>query len=173
MKVERLITTALLTFSVFIGSSCDHSLGPGVPSGDHIYFNSFESPQDTVGWRGGMQFRNEAPPSGGRQSIFISGGCVVPHAYIEFDGIDKGSHLLLRCWGKNLAIGGIVELQVADDRSRTIGIGVAVAATTWKFYQSADTLYWPANHRLKLSLSSGGLKPSAMLVDQIDVIKVV
>lgn len=172
MKTERLITTALLGFAVFVGSGCDHSLGPGVSGGDHIYFSSFESSQDTVGWRGGMQFRNEAPPGGGRQSIFISGGCIHPHAYIEFNGIDQDSHLLLHCWGKNLAIGGIVELQVADDRSETIGIVVVVTDTTWKLYQAVDTLYWPDNHRLKLSLSSGGLKPSAMLIDQIEVIKV-
>jgi hypothetical protein len=101
---------------------------------------------------------------------FYLRGCDIPHAYIEFNGLDQDSHLLLRCWGRNLALGGNVALQVADDMSKAICIGVA--DTTWKFYQSADTLYWPANQRLKLSLSSGGFVASAMLVDQIEVIKV-
>lgn len=163
--------TALLALSApFFSSSCDYTLGPDFPGGNHIYFSSFESPQDTVGWRGGMQFRNEAAPNGGRQSVFISGGCVHPHADIEFDGIDQDSHLLLRCWGKNLASGGGVELHVADDWSKTIHI--FVADSTWKFYESADTLFWPAHQRLNLSMSSGGFKPSAMLVDRIEVIRI-
>ncbi|MGH7453501.1 MAG: hypothetical protein ACRENG_19280, partial [bacterium] len=93
-----------------------------------------------------------------------------PHAYIEFNGIDQDSYLLFRCWGKNLVSGGGVELQVADDWFSTIHI--AVADTIWRFYEAADTLFWPAHQRLKLSMSSGGLKPSAMLVDQIEVIRV-
>ena len=41
-----------------------------------IYFNSFESPQDTIGWQGygAREFRNDVPPSGGNQSLYISGG---------------------------------------------------------------------------------------------------
>jgi hypothetical protein len=169
MKPETLVIAALLSFYTLIGSGCDHALEPG---GDHLYFNSFESPQDLAGWRGigEMQLRIEAPPSGGQKSVAISGGCVHPHADIEFKGIDQDRYLLLRCWGKNLAIGGSVELQMVDGMSRTISIGVA--DTTWKFYQAADTLFCPARHRLRLSMSSGGFVPSAMLVDQIEIIVV-
>jgi hypothetical protein len=169
MKPETLAIAALLPFCVLIGSGCDHALEPG---GDHFYFNSFESPQDLVGWRGigEMQLRNEVPPGGGRKSVFISGGCVIPHAEIEFRGLDQDSYLLLRCWGKNLALGGSVMLQVADDMSKAIYIGLV--DTTWKFHQAADTLFLPAHHKLKLSMSSGGFVASVMLVDQIEVIMV-
>jgi hypothetical protein len=170
MKTQWLKIAAMLTFCVLIGLGCDHSLRPDFPSGDHIYFSSFESPEDTVGWRGGLEFRNEAPPNGGQQSVFISGGCVFPHAYIELNGIEKDSRLLLRCWGRDLRIGGSVTLQVVDDWYKTIH--VLVADSTWKSYQSSDTLFWPANHRLRLSMSSGGFAASAMLVDQIEVIGV-
>lgn len=78
MKTERLTMAALITTSAFVGSGCDRLLGPDVASGDRIYFNSFESPRDVVGWWGigEMQLKNEAPPSGGQKSVFISGGVI-------------------------------------------------------------------------------------------------
>ena len=42
----------------------------------------------------------------------------------------------------------------------------------WKFCQSNDTLYCPANENMVLDFISGGYIPGGMLVDQIAVKKV-
>ena len=51
----------------------------------------------------------------------------------------------------------------------TVGVDML---SDWKFYQSTDTLYCPANRQLKLSLASGGIVAGAMLVDLIEIIEV-
>ena len=46
---------------------------------NRIYFNSFELPSDTIEWYGGVVLYNEAPETGGSRSLYVSGGCLVPH----------------------------------------------------------------------------------------------
>ncbi len=64
---------------------------------EQIYFYSFESPADTSGWQGDMEFRDDVPPSGGNRSVFISGGCIVPHAYVTLISPASESYLSMRC----------------------------------------------------------------------------
>ncbi len=40
------------------------------------------------------ELQRNSPPSGGLQSIYISGGCLIPHAYLELGPFDEDLNLL-------------------------------------------------------------------------------
>ena len=72
-----------------------------------IYFNSFESQSDTIGWIGdAFNFDNDVPSHGGKKSLSISGGCIIPHAEYTIDPQSTDCYLKFRFWGKNLSNGG-------------------------------------------------------------------
>ncbi|HUI29834.1 MAG TPA: hypothetical protein VLX91_06420 [Candidatus Acidoferrales bacterium] len=118
-----------------------------------------------------MQFRNVAPSGGGKQSLFVSGGCIVPHAQYKIGKISQDGHYVLRCWGKNLGVGGVVILGGSQNAFEGGGIYINVGDTSWTLYQSADTLFCPADSSLWLTMISGGFVESAMLVDEVRVVK--
>jgi photosystem II stability/assembly factor-like uncharacterized protein len=136
-----------------------------------VYSNSFESALDTVGWRGYMEFRNDAAPNCGNQSLFISGGCVWPHASIELGPYDNSGIYAIRCWGKDLQIGGSISIEVeggdAPDR-----IGIAINNKEWAQYESDQALFCPAGRKMILSMGAGGIVPSAMLIDKLEIVNV-
>lgn len=138
-----------------------------------IYFNSFESPQDTSGWQGfgARELRNDAPPGGGNQSLFVSGGCIVPHALVEFRSPSQETCLRLRCWGKKLLGGGEVSLFIKGALPGK-GISLSIGDSLWNSYQSADSLICPANQTLQLEMMSGGIIAGAMLVDMVEVVPI-
>lgn len=165
---------AIILLLLFIASiSCekfpDPDPGPLYPE-NSIYFNSFESPSDTIGWYGisTEYFMEDAPVGGGKQSVQISGGCIIPHAYVWIDPLDKDCSLVLRCWGKNMSHGGSVRL-VMDDPWVTVNI--PVQETSWTYYSCEDTLHYVAGSRLRIELNSGGIMASAMRVDQLEITK--
>ena len=135
-----------------------------------IYFNSFESAEDTVGWQGygDREFRLDAPAGGGTQSLFVSGGCIAPHAWVEFTAPEKETRLRLKCWGKMLVNRGSVGLFFKDSLFHR-GISISVTDSLWRPYQSTDSLVCPANTALRLEMMSGGIIPGAMLVDVVEV----
>jgi hypothetical protein len=135
-----------------------------------IFSNSFESSQDTVGWCGYIVFHPDAPSEGGRQSAYISGGCIWPHAWIELPPVETDGFFLLRCWGKDLEIGGSLSIETEDNNSKRAYI--PVNNKTWTLYESAETLYCPSGKKILLSMGAGGIVPSAMLVDKIEIVKV-
>jgi hypothetical protein len=137
--------------------------------GNQLYFTSFESAQDTVGWPkyGEMTFSEDVPPDGGGRSIQISGGCIHPHAELEIEGPPWNSYVRIECWGKNLAIGGGLSLSRTDEPNT--GISLAVTDSSWTRYVSADSLFCPAGRKLRIEIGAGGFVASAMLVDLLAV----
>ena len=170
MKFRKLIYKILLLIALFV-AGCRLSTDGIDDTGNVVYSNSFESARDTLGWRGyGMiGFRNDPSPGGGKQSLYVSGGCFVPHAVFKIQPQLENGYYVLQGWGKNLDNGGFVELHIADSVK---SISFDVSDKEWKFYQSADTLYSPANLQFKLNMISGGLVSSSMLIDQIQVKRV-
>ncbi|MFC1502260.1 hypothetical protein ACFL6A_02495 [bacterium] len=155
----------LLTFS------CNHITEPGAGF-QWPYLNSFETGEDTTGWRGNGFFdlRDSAAPGGGSQSLFVAGGCPIPHAFYDLDIAGEECALQLRCWGKNLAIGGSVTLQLVNNPSREITI--SITDTAWTFYESAQTLTCPSDDAVRITMNSGGYAPSSMLVDLLEIVRV-
>ncbi len=140
-----------------------------------FYFNSFESPRDTVGWHGYATIRRDedAPPNGGKYSLYVSGGCFVPHAVFEFPALSRDAHIVLQAWGKNLGIGGGISIgyYISDDY-RGEYVSIFVDDPQWRLYEAPDTLFVPARTKWSLSIGAGGIAPSAILVDEIKVIRV-
>jgi hypothetical protein len=135
-----------------------------------IYFNSFESPSDTAGWRGyAFSFANDVPEHGGKKSLSISGGCIIPHAEYTINPQSTDCYLILKLWGKNLSNGGGVGLGVNKAGYR--GIGISVSEKDWTLYESQDTLFCPANTSLTLRIIAGGILNSSILIDMLEIKK--
>lgn len=167
MSIHRIVIPFI--FGALFG--CSDASGPGSDTDGRLYFNSFESPQDTAGWRGygRMEIVDEACPGGGQHSVLISGGCFHPHASLDIAGPGEDSFVRLRCWGRNLASGGGLALTRTGNQGR--GAFVVVADTSWTMYQSSDTLFVSAGDSLHIEMSSGGFIYSAMLVDQLEIVR--
>jgi photosystem II stability/assembly factor-like uncharacterized protein len=137
-----------------------------------IYSNSFESPQDTVGLQeyGMIDFSSDVPGNGRTQSLYISGGCLWPHTEVEIGPFNSDGFYKVRCWGKNLQVGGSVSIAVEGEVLNSTIINVS--ENEWTFYESAKTLFCPAGKRIVLSMGAGGIVQSAMLVDNVEIVNV-
>ncbi len=171
MITKRHFTLPVLLSIIFINLILNQQILQAQQPGQVIYFNSFESPNDTVGWQGygSRKFYSDAPPDGGKQSLYVSGACIVPHAWITLGPFDKDEYFILSCYGKNLQIGGGASIQIEGNYSK--GAYVYIDKKEWTFYQSADTLFCPAGKKIMLSMGAGGIVASAILVDKLEVIK--
>lgn len=138
--------------------------------GEQIYFNSFESQSDVDGWIGNaFNFSNDVPAHGGKQSLSVSGGCVLPHAKYTVIPQNTGCYIMLKFRGKNLSNGGSVNLYINKAGYKEISFDVS--KKNWTQYESPDTIFWPANTSLTLEAMAGGISSSAMLIDMIEIRK--
>ncbi len=161
--VQSVLKISILLVLLSIAYSCEkEETGP-----DHIYYSSFEKKSDLTGWEGMYELQRNSPPSGGLQSIYISGGCLIPHAYLELGPFDEDLNLSIECWGKNLDNGGSVTLATEDYNS---AIFLSIEDESWKYYKTDSTLFCPAGKKLQISLSSGGLISSSMLIDMVKIV---
>jgi len=171
MKQTQRFSIILLSIVGLLSLGTDRllSYAQGVGQDSVLFFTSFESETDTSGWQGvsTSQFRTDAPLNGGAQSLFISGGCVIPHASYAISALENDSYLILRCWGKNLGIGGSVTLGLASQWPE--GLHITIEDSVWTEYTSSDTLFCPKGEGLLLALFAGGIVPSAMEVDLIEI----
>lgn len=144
---------------------------PTLPGEKEFYFNSFEDSSDIADWKGIQlsQLKNDVPPNGGKKSVQIAGGCVVPHASLELVNNASDGYLKLSCWGKNLMHGGIVLLRTKSDSPQEISINIS--DSTWTFYESSEKLFCPTNEKLIIEMNSGGILASAMLIDLLKIEK--
>jgi hypothetical protein len=147
----------------------DWPWGPAMPR-SLVYYNSFETPADTCGLPllGSVVVVRESAPGCGKQSIQVSGGCLVPHAGTRIAGPARDAYVELRCWGKNLLIGGGVEIC----RISALHESVYISVTTkeWTFLQSDTTLFVPGGDSLDIWMNAGGIAASAMLIDGLQVV---
>ena len=134
-----------------------------------VYSNWFESAQDTVGLQknGAIDFNSDVPNDGGTQSLFVSGGCIWPHAQIEIGPFENDGFYKIKCWGKNLQIGGSVSIDVEGDFLN--GAIIIVNEDAWTYYESTS-LFCPAGRKIVLSMNAGGIVQSAMLVDNLEIV---
>lgn len=164
------ITKIYLILICLILISCEKDTIHFNPS-EHIYFNSFEQSTDTIGWEGiGLgNIKEDAPESGGKYSLFVSGGCIIPHVVYKFATVQEECYVVLKCWGKNLSNGGGINLHAVNGSG---GLSISISDTNWTSYVSKDTLLSPADGILELNLIAGGIFGSSMLVDLIEIVKV-
>lgn len=133
-----------------------------------VYFNSFETKQDTVGWNGLRAFMmvDEPAPYSGAKSLYVGGGCIQPAASLELNNIPSTSYYV-SFWGKaedkNLS-GGITFSNGSNEEP----LDVTINNEEWKFYdigpvQKNDLL------PLKIDLIIGGIIPANMFIDNLRV----
>jgi hypothetical protein len=148
-----------------------NDLGPelAIGSADILFATSFESAIDTMGWGGygGVELVSSACPGGGKQSVRVSGGCLVPHAVLRKMPTRLSGAYSIRCWGKNLVVGGSVALYRSRDPHKTIWL--SIRDTNWAAYSTDSVLVCLATDTLVATLNAGGIVPSAMLVDSFVV----
>lgn len=168
MNAKSLILGFMFLFSFL---SCDKSDQEPFYPLDSFYFNSFETSSDTTGWYGigSEHIIGDAPKTGGKYSLEVSGGCVIPHAYYRFAPLSEENNLVLKCWGKNLSNGGSLNLRTEGNSGH---IHISVSEPEWTEYIGEDTLNCAAGVTLVLELFSGGIISSAMRVDQIEITEV-
>jgi len=136
-----------------------------------IYSNSFESAQDTVGLQknGAIDFNSDVPISGGTLSLFVSGGCIWPHTQVEIGPFENDGFYKIKCWGKNLQVGGSISMDVEGDILN--GAIIIVNEAAWTYYES-PILFCPAGKKIVFSMNAGGIVQSAMLVDNLEIVNV-
>ena len=140
-------------------------------TGELIYYTSFEQESDLDGWEGlsSESFRNDAPKSGGNNSVFVSGGCQLPTAKYTLEAVGIEQVVSFSCYGKNLTSGGTVFICIEDDIN--LEINIEVGGKDWIFYECKESIVWPANKDLSICLFSGGFVSHSMLIDELRVIK--
>jgi len=167
------ILVSLIIGVVFLGCDLTDST-TGFPPDRSVVLHkyTFESPADTAGWHGhgAVQLREDVPMNGGEHSLYVSGGCIVPHFVLDLPPIYTDSYLQLRCWGKVLIRGGVVSLGIIGDSIST-GTAFALTDSTWYRYTS-ETVFYSAGDSIELLLNSGGIVPGGILVDNIEIVKV-
>ncbi len=138
-----------------------------------IYYNSFETSADTAGFSGYgyYDFKDEPSPDGGKYSLYVSGGCFWPHVSVEIPAQNADGYYQLTGWGRNLEIGGLVELYNTSSTQEK-SIYFSVTDSVWVCYTADSILFCPAGQSMTLIMGAGGFAPSAMLVDQIEIVKV-
>jgi hypothetical protein len=149
--------------------SCGGPLDCDGSGGTTVYLTSFESEADLVGWQGitADDLRDDHAPQGGKKSIFVSGGCSVPHASLTFSPSGEDRVVSVECFCKNLLYGGSVGLYVGASFSQSVS--VIAADTAWTHYTCENAICWPADSTLTVYMISGGYVGSAMLVDRLRV----
>lgn len=152
--------------------NCDSSENPVAANKTILYHNSFESEGDISGFNGLgiIEIKNQAAPNSGENCLFVSGGCLIPHAIDTIFTSMKECSLRISCWGKTESNGGFIALYDSKDREREIGINIT--DSSWKTYISEFGLHCEANSSLVLELNSGGFVPGSMLVDNLEITKI-
>ena len=109
-------------------------------------------------------------PDGGKSSLFVFGSCIVQHAAWRIGQVSQDSRFILRSWAKRFFGGGDVGL--GSSQSPVSGIGVNVGDSTWSHCESQDILYCPVDSTLWLNITAGGFVAGAILVDNVQTVKV-
>ena len=166
LMIMKINLWLIVVISSLIVISCENKNDLG----HQIYFNSFESQSDTAGWIGyAFNFSNDVPSHGGKKSLSVSGGCIIPHAQFTINPQGSDCYLLFKLWGKNLSNGGSVYLGV--DKAGYGSISFDISEKDWDLYESQDTLFCPANGSLTIGAMSGGIYSSTILIDMIEIRK--
>jgi len=168
IKIHYIFLHFILT--VIILAAINLQLTKAQDKGTIVYSNSFESANDTVGIRayGYIDFSNDVIRNSGDHSLYVSGGCIVPHAQFYAGPFNYDGYFKLRCQGKNLQIGGGIFIKAEGDQNNVVGININ--ESRWTSYESGEMLFCPAGKRIIISVISGGIVPSAVLIDKVEII---
>jgi hypothetical protein len=171
-KISALVLVSLMVLAVLCCSRNDCDVA-GPCCDDLLYFNSFESNADTVGWHGngGIAFSRDTAPRGGSRSLSVSGGCIFPHVTYTLEPVRERGSYTIRLWAKAILQNGSVLLRIADMPGNP-PVSISVDQPEWASYTTDRQICCPAGRSLVIEMDSGGFSPGEMLVDLVEVIRV-
>jgi hypothetical protein len=140
-----------------------------------IYFNSFESDEDTTGWRwlDPEMFVKIPAPGGGKNSLHIGGGCTMPTAFLTLPPQYEEGNYLMSCWGKiDESSGGRVYLTTSDVHNDSVTVRLDVHSLEWQFLQTETSLHCSMEDTMRIEIWIGGIVPNSMYIDLLKVEKV-
>ena len=167
---NNLRRTCLLILSLgFLSTGCEKIFGT---ISDFLYSTSFEEYQSMDQWENGeyAECKNEVPAGGGKRSLYVSGGCVVPHMVLDLGRIESEDLFTVRFMGKVLVNGGSVSIITVKGKSEWIDLGsVYLIDKNWKEYKLVSTVPIPLGYNLKIQMSSGDFVVGGMLIDLLEI----
>lgn len=138
-----------------------------------IYFNSFESEEDTIGWRWlhPEMFVDDPAPGGGRKSLFIGGGCMQPAAFLELPQQSEAGIYSMSCWGKieEMNRAGTIYLTTNDSFDDSTTIELKIDSIEWEFLQTEESLHCSTKDTLRIEIWIGGYVPASMFIDLLKI----
>ncbi|HQU71041.1 MAG TPA: hypothetical protein PKV71_17200 [Calditrichia bacterium] len=139
-----------------------------------VFFNSFESAQDTMRWywNGQRSLVRDTPPEGGITALRIAGKQALPVASFLTRPVAKGGYFMIECWGKMEKTGGFIQLSTVSDHQVSEAIQVEIIEPEWRVLRSGDILFCPPNTSLMLTMQAGTVIEGSMLVDMLRIVKV-
>ena len=139
-----------------------------------VFFNSFESPRDTLSWfwRSKPHLTHDTPPGGGNSALRINGGKEMPSGGFITRPVKNGGYYTVQCWAKVLSLGGFIVLSAVKEHQVENAIHLNIVEEDWTLISSSDTLYCPPGLQLMLTLQSGVFLDGAILVDNLVIRRV-
>ncbi len=135
----------------------------------YIYYsNSFETENDTIGWRGvsTQMMVTEPAPNSGKKSLHIGGGCIQPAASLELNDLSSQAYYI-SFWAKvddeNQA--GAITLSNGTNEEP---LPITVSTTEWEKFEVGPILV-KDNFPLKIDIIIGGFVPASMFFDNLQV----
>ncbi|HJM12354.1 MAG TPA: hypothetical protein QF484_04120 [Candidatus Marinimicrobia bacterium] len=101
---------------------------------DYIYSISFEKNENMDQWENGenAEYKSDTPTHDGKRSLYVSGGCVVPHMILNRSTVTADTHYNISFWGKTLINSGIVQLYAENNSNEKIPLGfVQITHKNW------------------------------------------
>ncbi|UCE17710.1 MAG: hypothetical protein JSV84_12605, partial [Gemmatimonadota bacterium] len=124
--------------------------------GNVIYFNSFETSEDTIDWIGlsTRMFIDDSVPGCGRKSLHIGGGAasMQPIAILEFQPQSKEGYYTMSCWGKSMNYGSIVLTTPEHGWDEDNIIELRIEGPEWNLYTTEESVFCTGNHRLQIGI---------------------
>jgi hypothetical protein len=172
MKESAVFLAGMLCL-FFIGCDGDSRCTVCPDGAESWYFNSFESGGDAVGWEGITEamFVDDPAPGCGDQSLFVTGGCVLPTYRLVFPPSEVVGDYVLSCWAKRPGDqpGGWIDLATYDDEGERDAIQLWANNDEWTFHRTDHSLHCPSGVSLVLELQVGGFGGGAAYFDCIKI----
>ena len=164
MRLSKLLIFSLATLSL---TSCNKDDEFKAAPKNEIYFNSFESEDDLNDFTGLYILNDDVAEDAGDSSLLVSGGCIVPHLYIDLGPFDDDKAIKLSLLGKNTSGStGYVSLYAPEDYSSRIDI--EINGDEWRDYNSS-VLNLSKDMVLRLEFLSGGIAASNTFYDKVSI----
>ena len=169
--MKKILMGVIICFSIF---GCSDSVSPGTEN--IIYSNSFEKESDFENWEGirPENWRDDTPGIESKKSVFISGGCVLPHSLYTFRTNLPQGYYTIECWGKALpgtSGGGVLLKYQSGENKNYSSVDISFSDSVWT-HKISGILYFDKSSDLTIEMDAGGIVASAMLIDNIIVKKI-